>query len=250
MRVWIDCPCHKLEVMDSSQCLSDFGDKFLTSNVSIIFKKKKKKELWVRVSSVHLLSRLQLFATLWTAARQVSLSITNSLTYSNSCPLSRWCHPTISSSVVRACLKSEPFSLPAHLVLKNCILWHISLLSYQNWFWKGEYMIQILNFPSQSSFSFCSSFNCLSWISDTAVPSESFSYFQMLPWIYFDLNSCPFLLTPFGRRLQSHPLTIFPEHLDWSASPVSSCLLLPRSLFRLPQLKSAHIPGWTANGKW
>ena len=29
-----------------------------------------------------------------------SLSITNSQVYSNSCPTSRWCHPTISSSVI------------------------------------------------------------------------------------------------------------------------------------------------------
>ena len=46
-----------------------------------------------------LFSRVQLFVTPWTAARQTSLSITN-LVYSNSCPLSWWCHPTISSSVV------------------------------------------------------------------------------------------------------------------------------------------------------
>ena len=36
----------------------------------------------------------------WTAAHQVSLSITNSLSLPNSCPLSQWCHPTISSSVI------------------------------------------------------------------------------------------------------------------------------------------------------
>ena len=52
------------------------------------------------VSSVQLLSRVQLFVTLWTAARQASLSITNSYSYSYSCPLSWWCHPTISSSVI------------------------------------------------------------------------------------------------------------------------------------------------------
>ena len=52
------------------------------------------------------------FATLWTAALQASLSITNSRVYSNSCPLSRWCHPTISSSVVpfSSCLQSFPAS--------------------------------------------------------------------------------------------------------------------------------------------
>ena len=50
--------------------------------------------------SVQLLSRVQLFDTPWTAARQASLSISNSQSFSNSCPLSRWCHPTISCSVV------------------------------------------------------------------------------------------------------------------------------------------------------
>ena len=46
-------------------------------------------------SSVHLLICVQLFATAWTAARQAFLSITNSQSFPNSCPLSRWCHPTI-----------------------------------------------------------------------------------------------------------------------------------------------------------
>ena len=45
-------------------------------------------------SSVQSLSRVWLFVTPWTVASQASLSIPNS------CPLSRWCHPTISSSVV------------------------------------------------------------------------------------------------------------------------------------------------------
>ena len=50
--------------------------------------------------SVQSLSRVQLFATPWTTACQASLSITNSRSCSNSCPLCRWCHPAISSSVV------------------------------------------------------------------------------------------------------------------------------------------------------
>ena len=49
--------------------------------------------------------------TPWTAACQASLSITNSGAYSNSCPLSQWCLPTISSSVVR--FSSCPQSFPA-----------------------------------------------------------------------------------------------------------------------------------------
>ena len=51
-------------------------------------------------SSVQLLSLVRLIATPWIAARQASLSITNSQSHSNSCPSSWWCHPTISSSVV------------------------------------------------------------------------------------------------------------------------------------------------------
>ena len=39
-------------------------------------------------------------ATPWTAACQASLSITTPRVYSNSCLLSQWCHPTISSSVI------------------------------------------------------------------------------------------------------------------------------------------------------
>ena len=47
-----------------------------------------------------MLRHVQLFVPPWTAARQASLSITNSWIYSNSCSLSWWCHPTISSSVI------------------------------------------------------------------------------------------------------------------------------------------------------
>ena len=52
--------------------------------------------------SVHSLSCVWLSATSWTAECQASLSITNSCpwAYSNSCPSSRWCHQTISSSGV------------------------------------------------------------------------------------------------------------------------------------------------------
>ena len=54
----------------------------------------------VQFSSFQLLSHVLLFATPWTAAHEASLSITNSRVYSNSCPLSQWCPPTISSSVI------------------------------------------------------------------------------------------------------------------------------------------------------
>ena len=49
--------------------------------------------------------------TPWTAARQASLSIVTPGVYSNSCPSSRWCHPTISSSIIPfSCLQSFPAS--------------------------------------------------------------------------------------------------------------------------------------------
>ena len=58
------------------------------------------------ILSVHLLSRVWLFATPWIAACQASLVV-----YPNSCPLSRWCHPPISSSVIP--FSSCPQSFPA-----------------------------------------------------------------------------------------------------------------------------------------
>ena len=52
------------------------------------------------VKSVLSLSRGWHFVTLWTAAHQAFLSITNPGVYSNSGPLSQWCHPTMTSFVV------------------------------------------------------------------------------------------------------------------------------------------------------
>ena len=69
--------------------------------------------LWfIQFSSVQSLSHVWLFATPWTAARQASLFITPTPgVHPNPCPSSRWCHPTISSSVVP--FSSCPQSLPA-----------------------------------------------------------------------------------------------------------------------------------------
>ena len=60
--------------------------------------------------SVQLLSRVRLLSAPWTAAHQASMSITNSQSLPNSCPLSWWCHPTISYSVIpiSSCLQSFP----------------------------------------------------------------------------------------------------------------------------------------------
>ena len=77
----------------------------------------------VQFSSVQSLSRVQLFATPWIAARQASLSITNSQSYSDSCPSSQWCHPAISSSVVpfSSCSQSLPAS--GSLTMSQLFAW-------------------------------------------------------------------------------------------------------------------------------
>ena len=51
-------------------------------------------------SSVQSLSRVQLFATPWIAARQASLSITNSRSSLRLMSVESGCHPSISSSIV------------------------------------------------------------------------------------------------------------------------------------------------------
>ena len=57
-----------------------------------------------KVVVVQSLSRVRLFVTPWTVAHQASPSPG---ACSNSCPLSQWCHPTISSSVIPfSCLQS------------------------------------------------------------------------------------------------------------------------------------------------
>ena len=62
-------------------------------------------------SSVQLLSCVWLFATPWTTAHQASCSLPTPRVYPNSCSLSQWCHPTISSSVIP--FSSCPQSFPA-----------------------------------------------------------------------------------------------------------------------------------------
>ena len=63
-------------------------------------------------SSVQSLTCVQLFVISWTTTHHVSLSKPTPRVYTNSCPWSRWCHPTISSSVIpfSFCLQSFPAS--------------------------------------------------------------------------------------------------------------------------------------------
>ena len=71
--------------------------------------------IWCFFYYVYLLllfSHVQLFATPWTAAHQASLSFTIYLSLLKLCPLSQWCHPTISSSFApfSSCPQSFPVS--------------------------------------------------------------------------------------------------------------------------------------------
>ena len=60
---------------------------------------------------VQLLSHAQLFVTPWTVACQASCPSLSPRACSNACPLSWWCLPTISSSVILfPCLQSFPAS--------------------------------------------------------------------------------------------------------------------------------------------
>ena len=75
-------------------------------------------------SVVQLLSRVWLFVTSWTAALQASVSSLSPRVSSNSCSLSRCCHPSISSSVTpfSSCLQYFPAS-GSFPVSRLCIRW-------------------------------------------------------------------------------------------------------------------------------
>ena len=65
-----------------------------------IFLVLKSHSFLILLSSVQSLSHTWLFATPWTAVRQVSLSITNSRSLLKLMSIESCCHPTISSSVI------------------------------------------------------------------------------------------------------------------------------------------------------
>ena len=84
-------------------------------------------------SSVQSLSRVRLFATSWLQHAMPPCPSPTPRVYSNSSPLSRWCHPTISSSVI-------PWELPPSIFLS------IRVFSNESVFW--------IRWPKYWSFSF------------------------------------------------------------------------------------------------
>ena len=109
--------------------------------------------------SVHLLRHARLLATPWTAARQASLSITNS--WSLLKHMSIVCHPTISSSVFTffSCLQSFPasgsfqmsqlFTLGGHSIVVSASA-SVLPMNIQDWFplgWTGWTSLQSEGLP-------------------------------------------------------------------------------------------------------
>ena len=90
-------------------------------------------------SSVQSLRHVRLLAIPWTAAHQASLSILRA--YLNSYPLSQWCHPTISSSVIPfSCVQSFPASLLASGGQSIGVSASVPPMNIQGWFplgWTG-----------------------------------------------------------------------------------------------------------------
>ena len=107
-------------------------------------------------SSVQLLSRVWLFVTPWTKARQLHCPSPTPGVYPNSCPLSQWCHPTISSSAVpfSSCPQSFPaswcFQMSQFLVsggqnVRVSALASVLPMNIQDWFplgWTGCISLQ------------------------------------------------------------------------------------------------------------
>ena len=90
---------------------SHFSSRFLPDLVSIS-------------ASVQSLSHVWFVATPWTAARQLSLYITNCRSLPNPCPLSQWCH---SNHFILSCPLLLPSVFPSIRVFSNdsalCIRW-------------------------------------------------------------------------------------------------------------------------------
>ena len=64
---------------------------------------------------------VQLFVTLRTAARRLPCSSLSPRVCSNSCPLSRWCHPTIRSSVIPFSSRPQSFLASGAFLMSQLI---------------------------------------------------------------------------------------------------------------------------------
>ena len=97
----MSCPLSNYEVFYSILCIF-FVLKSSLSNISITI--LGFLSFWlisvINISSFQSFCHVQLFVTPWTAARWFPCPSPTPGVYSNSCPLRRWCHLTISSSII------------------------------------------------------------------------------------------------------------------------------------------------------
>ena len=70
-----------------------------------------------------LFSCVQLFATPWTVACQLPCPSPTLTVCSNSCPLSQWCHPTISSSVDPFSSRLQSFPASGSFLMSWLLIW-------------------------------------------------------------------------------------------------------------------------------
>ena len=98
------CISQSLKILISIECLNQY---------SLEIHLDKRQVIWNTnlFSSVQLLSHVRLFATYELQHARPHCPSPTPRVHSNSCPLSRWCHPVISSSVIP--FSSCPQSLPA-----------------------------------------------------------------------------------------------------------------------------------------
>ena len=79
--------------------------------------------MYSQFSSVQSLSHVRLFATPWIAARQASLSITNSRSSLRLMSISQWCHPAISSSVIPFSSCPQSFRASGSFPMSQLFAW-------------------------------------------------------------------------------------------------------------------------------
>ena len=103
---WVSCK-HHIEFLNKSSTLCLLFGAF----IQLTFKVILIGMYFLLFCSVQLLSRVRLFATPWMQHTRPLCPSPTARVYSNSCPLSRWCHPAILSSVI--CFSSHLQSFPA-----------------------------------------------------------------------------------------------------------------------------------------
>ena len=105
---WLLCPSIPLPKLHLFHlCISGFHPQLSSHSIQLDLKRKM-----IHRVTIQLLSRVWLFGTPCLLNPRPPCPSPTPRVYSNSCPLSRWCHPTVSSSVVpfSFCLQSFPAS--------------------------------------------------------------------------------------------------------------------------------------------